>query len=200
MCKQRLKERVKEPELLKEIGSYQYAQMYGRSKLSSMIYTAPAADGKNIVLKVNELMLRKRYDDIGELDEILELGTYGYCQFLAERLGRYDPTANRYYYDFMKERYDVMAYMQEHVGEEMLTVADRETLIKVINLKSVHNNLLHKAEGLNWYLEKENIPYRIISKGKSKTVNGVTQRWKAVWKIVSLEEYEPPVEKRKTAS
>jgi len=85
-------------------------------------------------------------------------------------------------------------YLNSIVGQEMLTVADRQELIKKIGLIDTHHSnikennikLLKNINTLNSYFVEIGIDFCIKSLETSRIINGKKKNFKSIWKVMRL--------------
>lgn len=113
---------------------------------------------------------------------------FGYDKYLARWFGFYDDTAGLYSYQTIStQKQTLMDYLAAIVGMDMFTVKDRKHLIEAVAIKDSKGKLQRNILTLNTYFQEENLPYTIVSRRKTKVINGVKKNFTSVWTVVKLE-------------
>ncbi len=140
---------------------------------------------------VNEPMYFKKKEDIADYAIMLEVyKKYGYCKFLAQKLGFYNYDIGKYTYRMINEEYGLENYLEKMVADEvvLLQQKDRSELISMINAKQ-DGKLLKKVATLNQVLEERELDYRIKEFETTRYIedsdgNKKKKKYKNAWKIV----------------
>ncbi|WP_163581145.1 DEAD/DEAH box helicase family protein [Gracilibacillus saliphilus] len=161
--KGRYQSKLKIPEELKKHNANTFSSKYGRSNYhSDMLYDEPIEDKADIVRKkINDLMYYKTKINITEIDKMLKLGEFGYCEYISNI---FEKEYNILEVDKSKDR--LSAYLDSVVGERLFKEG-QESLKKEFK----KNDLKSRTLGINtlngWLVDKE-IPYIIIPKRTNK--------------------------------
>ena len=167
----------------------EYMQKYPRQYDSTgIVYDAKVAGNEDYNIKrVNELMYQKRKLDIDAINEMIGYGEYGYCKYIARKLGKYDPLFEYYDYSVIRGDLSLEEYLETHLGEVMLRCADRKDLIKKLDVKR-NRKLKHSRDILNAALKEDRLSYMIEEFETSrKDENGKKRNYKNAWRIVRHE-------------
>ena len=158
---------------------------YPRQYDKSMIIYDDKVAGKDVCTKkINNLMYRKKQLDMAEYHRMIDLGEYGYCKYLARRLGKYNEDTGKYDYISISGNYGLENYLATHVGQIMLQKKDRNELIITMDVR--RNGILKKSRIiLNAALEEDHIPYRIEEFETSRIIDGKKKKFKSAWRIVA---------------
>lgn len=171
----------------KSYGLREYLLKYPRQQDTEMIiYDVPIEDNDKCTKRLNELMLEKRMNKINVIETMLDYNIYGRNGFM--RYIRDNLYIDNY---FILEEEDIKNeleyYLEEHLGETMLSLKDRNELIEKINLTDNRGKLLKKISSLNSCLQEIGSDYRIIELNKiTKTIDGKKKQYKTPWQIVRL--------------
>lgn len=152
-----------------------YPRKYDRSQI---IYDFKTPQG--IVKKINPLMYRKKNNDLKQIQEMKELGEFGYCKYLF----RYFKVER---YRLINEDYSIKRYLESHLGQVMYQVKDRKELIEVMNVRS-NGKLMKNREVLNSTLQELEFDFYIYQFKASKVINGKQKKFNAAWEIKSTKE------------
>ena len=133
----------------------------------------------------------KKKEDIADYAIMLEVyKKYGYCKFLAQKLGFYNYDIGKYTYRMINEEYGLENYLEKMVADEvvLLQQKDRSELISMINAKQ-DGKLLKKVATLNQVLEERELDYRIKEFETTRYIedsdgNKKKKKYKNAWKIV----------------
>jgi len=171
-------------EYLRENGPELYLQKYYRDfDVTRTVYDAPIGDGTGTsIKKVNEMMYYKKRCDIAMYQQMISLGKYGYCRFLARKFGFYNAYTMEYSYRVRNENHELISYLESMVGKPMLQKKDRKELIEKMDVRS-NGKVLKSLGTLNHVLHERNLPFCIEQYGEKKTVNGKRKRYTAIWEV-----------------
>lgn len=182
------KKQLEKPDYLLKYGYAKFYEKYFREQdESGILYDKILPDGRGSTKEVNRLMYTKKKNCIQELQQMLALGEYGYCKYLAKEFERYDRETDFYDYDVQHEPGNPREeYLREHVGMVMLEKDDRKELINVMAVR--RNGKLKKSSlALNDELENLKLPYEIIKYPTSRMIDGEKKNYNAAWKLVKTE-------------
>jgi hypothetical protein len=126
-------------------------------------------------------MYWKKCYDIKKYEEMINLGEFGYCKYMARFFGFYNEDKNWYNYNTFDEDYSLNSYLESMTGKLMLQKPDRKELIEKINLRG-DGHLRKNREMLNKELSERNMPFMITE--KDIRVNG--KRYKYTWVIEKI--------------
>ena len=147
-------------------------------------------DMSNLKDRESDFLLWKK-EDIADYAIMLEVyKKYGYCKFLAQKLGFYNYDIGKYTYRMINEEYGLENYLEKMVADEvvLLQQKDRSELISMINAKQ-DGKLLKKVATLNQVLEERELDYRIKEFETTRYIedsdgNKKKKKYKNAWKIV----------------
>lgn len=178
---------IKQLEMAEYLRSHtvqEYTNKYYREiDRSLIVYEESVNDSDTCTRKINELMYLRCQKDLQVIDEMLNIGKFGFCKFLARFFGKYNEETDCYDYLVTKGDYKLNRYLEDHMDIIMYTVADRKELIETLNVRK-DGKLLKSIESLNGALKEENIPYKIKQFKTAKIINGKKKYYKSSWKIV----------------
>ena len=110
---------------------------------------------------------------------------FGYDKYLARHFGFFDDESKQYTYKVLSsKRQTLIEYLDSIIGVKMFTPKDRKPLIDKIGLKDYKGKLQKNLITLNTYLQDENLPYTIVSRRETKTVDGAKKNYTAVWTLL----------------
>lgn len=113
---------------------------------------------------------------------------FGYEKYLARWFGFYDENTGIYLYrSISRKKQTLIDYLAVIVGVDMLTVKDRKPLIEAVGIKDAKGKLQRNILTLNTYFQEENLPYAIVSRRKTKVVDGIKKNYPSVWTVIKLE-------------
>lgn len=111
--------------------------------------------------------------------------SFGYDKYLARWFGFYDENTGIYLYQTTSTKKEsLIDYLDSMVGVDMLNAKDRKPVIEKIGLKDYKGKLQRSLVSLNDYLASENLPYIIISRRKTKVIDGIRKDYSSVWTIL----------------
>lgn len=144
----------------------------------------------SVTKEINELAYFKCRTDQVDIQEMINLGEYGYCKYVANNFGFYDKKNDQYDYIIQENevrRDNLKEYLDSMVGEVMLQVKDRTELIERLNVRDGNNNrLLRGIETLNGMLRENNYNYIIDEFRTSKQVDGKRKYYRSAWRVRRL--------------
>jgi len=111
--------------------------------------------------KVNMLKFMKKKYDIALYNQMISLGEFGYCKYLARLFGFYDSSTDKYTYEVFNEDYGLMSFLESNLETVWLSHSDRKELINRIDLRR-DGKPLKSLNSLNPALEESGIPFKII--------------------------------------
>lgn len=167
-----------------------YVKKYGKESDNFHLVYDVAVDGykDKSTKKVNDLIYYKTRVDISIINKMRKLGKFGYCKYIAKEFGFYLPEFKLYDYVVIEEENKsktLEEYLEENLGEVMLTSTDRKELIEKINVKQ-NGKLLKSKNILNAALDEQGFNYYIKQFQTSRVVNGKKKNFKSAWKIMKL--------------
>lgn len=174
------KKNIEMADYLRKHNTKDYIEKYPRDYDRSNIVYDEYSNNNNYVKKVNELMYFKRKFDIFQYSMMKKWGKFGYCKYLAYKLGFYDEWSNNFTYTTIVEDNSLEKYLDEHIGKEMLQVSDRKELIEKINVRR-NGKLIRKIETINPALEELGFQYQIKEFSTSRIINNKKKNFKSVW-------------------
>ena len=182
--KSKLAKALEMADYFRETNTSELLKKYPRQvDYNGIIYDKPIPGETDVCTKrINELRYLKKRLDIKEIDQMIETGKYGYCQYVAKRLCKYNEVEDRYDYTVIRGDGTLPDYLESHVGVEMLQVRDRKKLIETMNVRS-DGKLKKSRDVLNAALKEDNLPYIITEYSTSRIINGIKKNYKAVWTI-----------------
>lgn len=143
----------------------------------------------SLTKRINELAYFKRMTDKYDITEMLKLGDYGYCKYVARWLGKYEEESEQYDY-VVQEDQDMIDSLEEYlnsiVGEVMLQVKDRKELVKKMNVRDGNNRILKNIKTLNGMLKENNYDFIIDEFRTSKQVDGKRRYYRSAWRVRRL--------------
>lgn len=154
----------------------QYPRQYDKSKI---IYDVKVEDKEICTKKINELMYLKKQFDLEEIGNIISIGKNGYCKYISGIFGKYD-------YIDVAGNYKICNYLENHVGQEMLTRPDRKELIDTLNIRN-NGKLLTGRNIINGFFKDENLPFKIKEFMTNRQRDGKAKKYKHVWKIIKYD-------------
>ncbi len=130
------------------------------------------------------LKLMKKEYDILLYNQMIKLGEFGYCKYLAKLFGFYDSSNDKYTYTVFNEDYDLMAFLESHLGTVWLSHSDRKELINRINLRR-DGKALKSLKSLNPALEESGIPFKIteFSDNRYDEKTNTKKYYSHAWKL-----------------
>lgn len=145
---------------------------YDKSKI---IYDLDTIDG--VIKKINPLMYRKKNNDLKQIQEMKELGEFGYCKYLSNyfKVERYR---------LINEDYSIKRYLESHLGQVMYQVKDRKEFIEVMNVRS-NGKLMKNRDVLNSTLQELRLDFYIDQFKTSKVFEGKQKKFSSAWIIKS---------------
>ena len=152
-----------------------YPREYDRSKI---IYDLVTDTG--MTKRINPLMYRKKNNDLKQIQEMKDLGEFGYCKYLSNHFGIEK-------YRLINEDYSIKKYLEKHIGTVMYQVKDRKELINVLNVRS-NGKLMKNINVLNSTLQELGLEFYIYQFKTSKVINGKQKKFNAAWVIKSSKE------------
>lgn len=163
----------------------EWLEKYPRATdISQIIYDDKSNDENFCTKKVNEMMYYKKKYDISTYEQMLRLGKYGYCKYLARKFGKYSADEGYYDYKVIGKDLGLEKWLASQIGKEMLRRPDRKELIEKMNVKR-DGHLKHSREILNSALKEDNLPFRIEEFETTKESNGKKKKFRSAWRIVS---------------
>lgn len=134
--------------------------------------------------KINPLMYQKRKNDIEIISEMLNMGEFGYSDYLSQKVFGSEKERKKIYW--MNENETLTNWLDEYCNKPMLTVKDRQPLIEKLNIRQDGHiikdiNVINTS--LTCYLH---LPYQIKSYSKKITQNGQQKKYRSVWEIYKL--------------
>ncbi|NFV48376.1 DNA helicase [Clostridium botulinum] len=151
-----------------------------------MVYDVAVDEDDKCTKKINSIMYFKCTTDIDDINYMLSLSStysyyrYGYCKFIADKLGFKDN------YKFLEDKNEKLEdYLGNILGQTMLQVKDRKELINKIDVRS-NGKQLKKIDNLNGALEEMGIPYRIIQFKTSRMIEGKQKKYNSAWRVERL--------------
>lgn len=123
---------------------------------AKIVYVAPTSDEDKCTLKINELMKFKYEYDLIDIEEMIALGEFGYCKYIARKFGRsYSIFGNT------DNREELEIYLQSLTGKA-LDSNQREELITKLNFKDKRGRVKKRIDKVNEDL-KEKFSYTLTS-------------------------------------
>lgn len=183
-----LRRKLERAKYLRTTSAHEYMIKYPRDYDKwNIIYNDFVEGDKGLsTLRINELIYFKCTID-GALIDMMKKEEFGYCKYLARLFGFYDADMG-YQYTLIEENDDKMKleeYLEEIVGEVMLTVANRKELIEKINVKQ-NGKVLKSLDILNSALREQGLDYYIKQFETSKMENGKKKNYKSAWKVMKM--------------
>ena len=162
-----------------------------KSDYNQIVYDDVVGEDSKCTKKINELMYFKCKLDIADIDFMLHHGKYGFCKFIANKLGFYDDKGFTYRLIEEEKKEDKLEeYLQTMLDKIMYTTKDRKELIETINVRS-DGHLMKSIDTLNGALAEMESNYRIVQMKKiTKTIDGKKKQFKTPWKVISINESE----------
>lgn len=160
-----------------------YISKFKRSNdYHNIVYDAIVDEDDKGTKKVNEMMYFKCMTDLSEINQMLDRGKSGYCNYIA-----YDVLGVDGYYvqDEIDCNQELEKYLDSITGQVMLTLKDREELIHQMNVKQ-DGKILRSLESLNAALVERNFLYSIRKFETSRIVNGKKINYKNAWQVYKL--------------
>lgn len=112
---------------------------------------------------------------------------FGYDKYLARWFGFYCESTGQYMYQTISsQKQSLTEYLDSLVGVDMLTAKERKPLIERIGLRDYKGKLQRSLITINQYMESENLPYTVISRRKTKMINGAKKNYPAVWTVIRV--------------
>jgi hypothetical protein len=183
--KKRNKEIISKAEFLRWNTVRNYIIKYPRDNdYYNIVYDDTVKSENQGTKKVNELMYYKRVIDSMIFDKMIEMGNYGYCKYLASEFGHYESTKG-YTYRLIEEeqRNDMIEkYLAGVVGKKLYKDYQK-TLIEIVSLKDSRGRLQKSIELLNAYFAENKMPYMLVSKQTSETVDG-KKKYIRYWELL----------------
>ena len=174
--KGRLINKVKMANYLRKHTVQEYVNEFKRKyDNNQIVYDETVGEDNKCTKKINELMYYKCKIDIVDIDVMLKYKKYGFCKFVANKLGFYDEEKG-FTYTLIEEEQkqdELEEYLEGLIGKRLHKDEQKE-LIKKIDLRDRFNRVQKSISILNQYLI-ENYSYSISSKrikieGKKVTV------------------------------
>ncbi|MCR1833160.1 DEAD/DEAH box helicase family protein [Oceanobacillus caeni] len=186
--KTHMMERLQRANYVKEHGTQAYVDKFFKdtNDYSNIVYDNPI-DGK-VEKVINDMIYFKTKVDISQTNMMLKKD-YGYCKYIAWKLGKYNPKTKTYDYEIVeenKEKETLEIYL-ENVKGKMLFRDDQKKLIDKIDLR-VNGRQQKSYKKLNEGLEMINSNYIIIKDIDSRrklddgTIN--PNRKKTYWMVI----------------
>lgn len=112
---------------------------------------------------------------------------FGYDKYLARWFGFYCESTGQYMHQTISsQKQSLTEYLDSLVGVDMLTAKERKPLIERIGLRDYKGKLQRSLITINQYMESENLPYTVISRRKTKMINGAKKNYPAVWTVIRV--------------
>ena len=162
-------------------GTRAFVQKYPRKAYPTLIYDNPQCQDFDDFKRVNRLKYYKDRIDIGRFRDILSEKS-GYQNLIADRLCCVDRLTGEYLYNEMSSDSDLIELLEYHIEHPMWVPAEREALIRAVNVQS-GNKTLRRAASLNEALERRNFPYQIIQYRTSRMENGKKVNYNHAWRV-----------------
>ena len=177
----------------KENGLQQFIDKYPReSDNTSMLYDIQINENDKCSKQINELMYFKCQLDIEKINDMLEYGKFGYCNYLI-KLFNYKNKNNKEKYILLDENYeiDLKDYLNSIIGLKLFTNEKKE-LIDKINLRDNKNRQQKSISLLNAYLKENKLPYIIDNQidNKRKINNNNNPNYKKSYWIIGKIDYK----------
>jgi len=165
-------------------GAISYNDANGRNNDSTgLIYDAPEnrdSDNPLFWKRINKLKYAQIRQDIKTYRKMLSMGDYGYIKYIAQLLGKDE-------FEFLedeREQQSLTEYLEKLVGNPLLTQAEKEPLIQILNVRQ-NRHLCKSFNTLSGWFEDSKLPYRLHKYSTSRMINGKKKNYTA-WEIVKL--------------
>lgn len=181
-----LKRKIKMAEFFSTHTVKEYIEEYKRSHdKSNMVYDDTVTENDKCTKKMNELMYFKCKLDIKDISLIKKYKEYGYCKFVAEKLGFVDDKGF-YSYRLIEEdhkRDALEEYLDSIIGKRLYKEEQKE--LKEIFKKNGLNARTLGINTLNGNLKDRKLPYTIeIPERKSyRDRNGKIKKEQSYWVV-----------------
>lgn len=135
-------------------------------------------------------MYFKSVNDASLIDEMINLGRYGYCKYFALKFGFYDSDNDEFTYRLIEEDNNndkIEKYLQEIVGKRLFK-RDQEELVEIVNLKDSRGRIQKSLSLLNAYFIENKMSYLLVSKRTRETNNdkkSKTTYWQLIDEIAN---------------
>lgn len=170
--------KIKKAEYFKKNGNVEYVKKYGRDPdNNAIVYEDVNEDETDTIKKLNEMAYYKSLIDIATIEEMLSGSYITYISTLFDK--KYRILAEEY------EKEELENYLNEIVGQVMLTRNDRTNLINKINVRQ-NGKLLKSLESLNSALREQKIRFHIEQFETSRMVCGNKKNYKSAWRVLRL--------------
>lgn len=174
--KGRLLKKIEMADYLREHTVDEYVNKFKRTyDYSNIVYDEVVGENDKCTKKINELMYFKCKLDICNIDVMLKYKKYGFCKFVANKLGFYDKEKGFTYrlIEEQKKQDELEEYLEGLISKR-LNKQEQKQLIKMIDLRDGSRHLQKSISIINQYLI-ENYSYTVSSKrikieGKKTTV------------------------------
>lgn len=182
-----LKKKIEMAQFFKNHTVREYITKYDREYDSHhMVYDVMIPNEKDKgTKKLNELMYFKCLLNIAELQAMLHYKKYGYCKYLAEKLGRYNEEQNSFDYIIYGEKdlkMELEQYLESIIGNRLMK-DEQKDLIEKIQLKDARGRLQKSISLFNAYFQENKMPYMIVSKTTSEILDGKRKSLR-YWEVI----------------
>ena len=173
--KGRLINKMKMADYLRKHTVEEYVNEFNRKcDYNQIVYDETVGEDNKCTKKINELMYFKCKLDIYDIDVMLKYKKYGFCKFIANKLGFYDDNGFTYtLIEEEKKQDELESYLEGLIGKR-LNKKEQKELINKIDLRDCSRHLQKSISVINSYLI-ENYDYSVSNKriridGKQMTV------------------------------
>jgi len=181
-----LNKKLKMAEFLKSHTVKEFIDEYQREyDTSNMVYDATVREKDKGTKKINELMFFKCKVDLEEIKGIIELGKYGYYQYIKELFEMEE-------YRLIEEDYktdELIKFLDRIIGKQLYK-ADQKELIENVDIKDKRGRIQKSMSIFNAYFDENNLPYIIKSDTnnikKLENGNANIHFRKTYWKVYKL--------------
>lgn len=164
-------------------GSVEYSAQHERGNDDDrLIFDTPKTDGEKTTFskRVNWLKYTKIQWDIRMYESMLRVDGDGYIPYVAKQLGCKEYTV----LEDDQRMQNLTEYLESVAGNPMLTRADREPFIKMMDIR--RDRKLCKTSGvLAAWLEGSGLPYRLHEYRTNRVTGGKRKSYR-VWEVVKL--------------
>lgn len=168
-----------------ERGSASYSAQHERGNDDDrLIFDTPKTDGEETTFSkhVNWLKYTKTQWDIRIYESMLQLAGDGYISYVAKLLGCEEYTI----LEDDQRMQNLTEYLESIAGNPMLTKADREPFIAMMDIR--HDRKLCKTSSvLAAWLESSGLPYRLHEYRTNRVIEGQRKSYRA-WEVVKLDQ------------
>ena len=130
--------------------------------------------------RINKLKYAQIRQDIKTYREMLNMGDYGYIKYIARLLGKDEYAI----LEDEREQKSLTEYLEKLVGVPLLTQAEKEPLIQILNVRQ-NRHLCKSFNTLAGWFEDSKLPYRLHKYSTSRMVDGKKKNYTA-WELVKL--------------